>query len=94
MGCKLECSLKGKDPEKMTEELMKMAKSQGFTFRGDTTRGTFEYKGKVTAKGEYKRSGKNLIITVTKYPFFVTCGMIVSEINKILAKYLSCEKMK
>ncbi|MBU7048398.1 MAG: hypothetical protein HXS54_18355 [Theionarchaea archaeon] len=69
-----------------------MAKSQGFTFHGDTTKGVFEYKGKVTAKGEYTRSGKNLTITVTKYPFFVTCGMIVSEINKILVKYLTCKK--
>lgn len=69
-----------------------MGAAQGFTFEGDTKKGTFKYKGIVTAKGEYKRSGKNFIITVTKHPFFVTCGMIVSEVNKRLSSYVTCEK--
>lgn len=92
MTCTMKCTLKGDNPGETTQELMKMAKDQGFTFRGDTTKGTFEYKGKVTAKGEYRREGKSLAITVTDYPFFVTCNMIVSEMNKALKKYLTCKK--
>lgn len=92
MACKMKCNLKGKDPEETTKELIEMAEKQGFTFHGDTRKGTFEYKGQVTAKGEYTRSGKKLTITVTKRPFFVPCSMIVSEINKRLAEYVSCEK--
>ncbi len=71
---------------------MEMGAAQGFTFKGNTKRGTFEYKGIVTANGEYNRSGKNFTITVTKHPFFVTCGMIVSEVNKRLSEYVSCEQ--
>jgi hypothetical protein len=92
MACKLKCTLKGKNPEKAAKDLMEMGAAQGFIFKGDTKKGTFEYKGIVTAKGEYSRSGKNFTITVTKHPFFVTCGMIVSEANKRLSQYVSCEQ--
>lgn len=94
MACKMKCNLKGDDPKETMKKLMEMAESQGFTFHGGTTKGTFEYKGKVTAKGEYRRRGKNVTITATKYPFFISCGMIISEINKRLSGYLSCEKAK
>lgn len=92
MACKMKCELKGDDPKETLKELIKMAESEGFIFQGGTTKGTFEYKGKVSAQGEYKRSGKNFSITVTKYPFFVTCGMIISEMDNRLGKYLACEK--
>lgn len=92
MVCKMKCNLKGKNPEETTKELMEMAENKGFAFHGDTNKGTFEYKGKVKAKGEYKRSGKKLTITVTKHPFFIPCSMIVTELNKMLSEYLTCEK--
>jgi len=92
MACKMTCRLKGDDPKETIKRLIDMAEDLGFIFKGGTTKGTFEYKGKVKAKGEYKRSKKNITITVTKYPFFVTCGMIVSELNKRLSDYVSCEK--
>jgi hypothetical protein len=94
MACKMTCRLKGDDPKDTIKKLIDMAEDLGFTFKGGTTKGTFEYKGKVTAKGEYKRSKKNITITVTKYPFFITCGMIVSELNKRLSDYVSCEKVE
>lgn len=92
MACKMKCKLKGDDPKKTVDKLMEMARDQGLTFDGSTTKGTFEYKGKITAKGEYKRSGKTLTITVTKHPFFIPCSMIVSEMNKMLTNYLSCKQ--
>ncbi|MBU7043225.1 MAG: hypothetical protein HXS47_06500 [Theionarchaea archaeon] len=92
MTCKMECTIKGKDSEKTVAQLMEMAKDYGFIFTGDTDEGTFTYEGKVDAEGEYTRSGKTLLITVTKYPFFIPCTMIISELNKMLSDFLSCEK--
>jgi hypothetical protein len=91
MACKMECSLKGDDPEKTTKKLLKMARDYGFIFGGDSDKGTFTYKGKVDAEGEYTRSGKTIHIKVTKYPFFIPCSMIISELNKMLSDFLSCE---
>ena len=93
MACKMGCILKGDNPEKSTKKLLKMAKDYGFIFEGDIDRGIFTYKGKVNAEGEYKRTEKKIEITVTKYPFFIPCSMIISELNKMLSDFLSCEKL-
>ena len=91
MACKMTCLLKGDSPKETMESLIKMAESQGFAFKGTTTKGTFEYTKTLKAKGEYHRTGKTVTLKVTKYPFFVTCGMMISELNKRLGSYLSCE---
>jgi hypothetical protein len=92
MACTMKCRVKGEDPENTLTRLMKMAKDYGFIFEGDTDEGTFTYEGKVDAQGEYKRSAENIVITVTKYPFFIPCSMIISELNKMLSDFLSCEQ--
>jgi hypothetical protein len=88
----MKCKIRGEDPKKTLTHLMNMAKDYGFMFEGDTDEGTFIYEGKVDAQGEYKRSKKTIVITVTKYPFFIPCSMIISELNKMLSDFLSCEK--
>jgi hypothetical protein len=69
MACKMNCTLKGDDPKETMEALIKMAESQGFVFKGTSTKGTFEYAKTLKARGEYSRSKKKVILTVTKYPF-------------------------
>ena len=92
MTCKMQCTLKGDNPGEMMRKLMKEAKDHGFVFDGNTRQGTFEYKGIITAKAAYERSGKNLAIEVKKKPFFISCKRIVGEVNKLLAKDLSCKE--
>lgn len=92
MACKMKCTLKGDNPEETTKEIMQKAKQQGFIFRGDTNKGTFEYEGVISAKGKYSRSGKSFTVEVTKKPFFISCNRIVEEMNKILSAYLSCKE--
>ncbi|MBU7038399.1 MAG: hypothetical protein HXS52_10750 [Theionarchaea archaeon] len=92
MACKMNCTLKGNDPKETMETLIKMVEGQGFVFKGTSTKGTFKYEKTLKASGEYSRSKKKVTLTVTKYPFFVTCGMIISELNKRLGDYLSCEE--
>lgn len=92
MACKMNCTLKGDNPKETMEALIKMAESQGFVFKGTSTKGTFEYEKTLKARGEYSRSKRRVTLTVTKYPFFITCGMMKSELNKRLGEYLSCEE--
>ncbi len=94
MTCKMKCKFKGDDPEATMKKIIEEAKRQNFIFKGDINKGTLEYEGVVTAKANYVRSGKNLTIEVTKKPFFVSCERIIDEINKLLAKDLSCKETK
>jgi hypothetical protein len=90
--CKIKCTLKGDNPEKTTKELMQKAKQYGFMFRGDTNKGIFEYKGVITARGKYSRSGKNFTVEVTNKPSYISCSRIAKEMNEKFSLYLSCKE--
>jgi hypothetical protein len=56
----------------------------GGTFKGNTSKGSFQISSPVLIVGSYTVSGQNLDVKITKKPFFITCARIESELKKMI----------
>ncbi|MDJ0521204.1 MAG: hypothetical protein QNJ90_03940 [Planctomycetota bacterium] len=69
----------GMDHEDGLVEAKEKASGVGITLDGDTDKGTFSG----TAAGTYRREGDRLHFQITKKPFFISWGMIESQLRKV-----------
>jgi len=83
MGCKFKIPFSGSAPQ-IINKARTAVQTQGGTFTGDETTGSFEVSIMGTIKGSYSVMGNELDIFIDSKPMFVGCSMIESFLKNKL----------
>ena len=72
----------GGEPTKKLDQLKRAAAQKGIDFKGTVDQGNFSGMG---LRGQYRRDGEFIIVTITKVPFLFSETFVIDQIKDFLS---------